>query len=466
MTVDSDCLLSNPLSASVRAEVRLNRSTANYENKSQKYRMDNREYNKQYNLTYSKRLEMLRPMIVQEAKNKHGKDIQVITLSDMREDDDKAREEDILIVGTLFKQQENYPSILKEFSEDQVNVVLEQQSTYTAETDKLVLEDETMRVQLIGKVDPTIFVNGVIIGCWGREAKGGNFDVKELIYPLIPAEQSQGENVSLCLLSGLQLQGTEGDWLEAAQLAVDWICGSAGGPGDQEAAAQVERVILAGDSLAESTRNLDDLHRARYLTATKDAGSIEAMHQLDDLLVQLAGSVNVDLLPGENDPATGILPQQPLHKCMFPQACAYPTFQSVTNPYSCAVGGRDILVLAGQTVQDVEMNSDLTNPIDILEKFVRWGHVAPTCPDTLGCYPTYTTDPFVIETIPDLLIAGNQAEFAQKKLTVNGKEVLLVAVPKFSTSKLVVQVDLKSLDASVIEFSSTLEVSDSPEPNK
>ena len=36
----------------------------------------------------------------------------------------------------------------------EVNVVLEQQSTYTAETDKLVLEDETMRVQLIGKVSP------------------------------------------------------------------------------------------------------------------------------------------------------------------------------------------------------------------------------------------------------------------------------------------------------------------------
>ena len=29
--------------------------------------------------------------------------------------------------------------------------------------------------------------------------------------------------------------------------------------------------------------------------------------------------INFFLLLGENDPATGILPQQPLHKCMFPQ---------------------------------------------------------------------------------------------------------------------------------------------------
>ena len=36
-------------------------------------------------------------------------------------------------------------------------------------------------------------------------------------------------------------------------------------------------------------------------------------------MAQLAGSVSVDLVPGATDPASGILPQQPLHKCMFPQ---------------------------------------------------------------------------------------------------------------------------------------------------
>ena len=36
----------------------------------------------------------------------------------------------------------------------------------------------------------------------------------------------------------------------------------------------------------------------RYLTLNKQAGSVDAMRQLDDLLIQLAGSVNTDLLPG------------------------------------------------------------------------------------------------------------------------------------------------------------------------
>ena len=39
---------------------------------------------------------------------------------------------------------------------------------------------------------------------------------------------------------------------------------------------------------------------------------------LDNLLVQLASSVDTDIMPGEFDPANQILPQQPLHPCLFP----------------------------------------------------------------------------------------------------------------------------------------------------
>ena len=53
-------------------------------------------------------------------------------------------------------------------------------------------------------------MNGVVVGCWGREAKGGNFSVKELVYPLLPAPGAgQGEEVELCVLSGLDLTGAE-----------------------------------------------------------------------------------------------------------------------------------------------------------------------------------------------------------------------------------------------------------------
>ena len=38
----------------------------------------------------------------------------------------------------------------------------------------------------------------------------------------------------------------------------------------------------------------------------------------------------------------------------------------------------------------------------------RWGHLAPTCPDTIGCFPYYEQDPFVLDTLPDVFIVGNQ----------------------------------------------------------
>ena len=47
----------------------------------------------------------------------------------------------------------------------------------------------------------------------------------------------------------------------------------------------------------------------------------------------------VDVMAGEYDPANHFMPQQPLHKCMFPKALSYPTVKSVTNPYEAAIGG-------------------------------------------------------------------------------------------------------------------------------
>ena len=44
--------------------------------------------------------------------------------------------------------------------------------------------------------------------------------------------------------------------------------------------------------------------------------------------------------------------------------------------------------------------------IDILSDTLMWGHLAPTAPDTLACYPFTTTDPFVLGDVPDVLFAG------------------------------------------------------------
>ena len=98
------------------------------------------------------------------------------------------------------------------------------------------------------------------------------------------------DDISVCVLSGLELGGEEdaGGSLTSAQLAVDWVGGRAGAPAEQSDVAGVERVIIAGDSLASSTRGKG--YKAKYLTANAAAGSIAAVRQLDDLLVQLGNN--------------------------------------------------------------------------------------------------------------------------------------------------------------------------------
>merc|ERR1719342_527908 len=121
----------------------------------------------------------------------------------------------------------------------------------------------------------------------------------------------------------------------------------------------VASLVVAGNCLAQETRDNDD-RQAKYLTKNKEATSIDAINALDDVLAQLADTVEVDLMPGANDPANQSLPQQPLHKCLFPKSGVYPTFQSVPNPYSCTVhGGLEIVGTSGQNLHDLMSNTDL-----------------------------------------------------------------------------------------------------------
>lgn len=45
-------------------------------------------------------------------------------------------------------------------------------------------------------------------------------------------------------------------------------------------------------------------------------------------------------------------------------------------------------------------------------RLLSYGHVAPTCPDTLWCFPFTDRDPFIIDEAPDVFVIGNQPRFA------------------------------------------------------
>jgi DNA polymerase delta subunit 2 len=81
------------------------------------------------------------------------------------------------------------------------------------------------------------------------------------------------------------------------------------------------------------------------------------------------------------------------------------------------------------------------------------GHLGPTCPDTLACYPFYGNDPFILNELPHVYFCGNQAEFKHDKFeTNNGKQVHLLSLPKFSSSFSCVIFNMRTFESEIISF--------------
>lgn len=123
------------------------------------------------------------------------------------------------------------------------------------------------------------------------------------------------------LASGLGLNGTGADSMMGLQLLVDMVTGHLGDQGEQNGAASISRVIFAGNLLSRSTQGKDSTTKvckcvffllsffqpnsklfhhffhasyvkAKYLTKKTQAGSVDAIRLLDELLVQLVVSIS------------------------------------------------------------------------------------------------------------------------------------------------------------------------------
>ena len=117
----------------------------------------------------------------------------------------------------------------------------------------------------------------------------------------------------------MELSGsTSAKCLEALELATSWIVGEAGDATVQEENSKIIKLVIAGNSLSAETRDRKILSTAKYLTSGQEALSVNAVNLLDGILEEFSSGIDVELMPGENDPANQIMPQQPLHCCLFP----------------------------------------------------------------------------------------------------------------------------------------------------
>lgn len=84
---------------------------------------------------------------------------------------------------------------------------------------------------------------------------------------------------------------------------------------------------------------------------------------------------------------------------------------------------------SGQGVTNIFRYTTHDDRLAILEQTLRYCHILPTAPDTLGCYPFYKSDPFIIKECPSVFFAGNQDKFDYTHLV--GRFLLLLRLRLF-----------------------------------
>ncbi|AAS50234.1 AAL132Cp [Eremothecium gossypii ATCC 10895] len=357
-------------------------------------------------------------------------------------------------VGTIYCEMKYKPNVLEEVVNDTYGTKAPVKSYTDPEgTDEIMLEDESGRVLLVGDIiTSTPFVTGTVVGVLGMEAEAGTFQVVDICYPqAIPqAPLVRAPGKSVALISGICAASNDPKLSLKLRLLQDLLSGDIG---DTGSIASVARLIICGDSVG-----------------TCESNSIGgALDELGSFMANTLTSLPITILPGANDPSERSLPQQPLHKALFKQALKpyfaevnSEVFESVTNPYWFDLEGIQVLVSSGQNVDDMckyvipylgteQLRDTIEHRLDLIEASLKWQNIAPTAPDTLWCYPYKDNDPFIMNEWPHVYIIGNQHAYGYRKVLLeNEVEVVLITLPKFSSSGQFVILDLDTLNAEVI----------------
>ena len=140
---------------------------------------------------------------------------------------------------------------------------------------------------------------------------------------------------------------------------------------------------------------------------------------------------------------------------MLPHASQLATLNLCTNPYCCDVDGVRVLGTSGQPLDDMQRYQPGDDRMRTLERSLEYQHLAPSAPDTLGCYPfaEKAEDPFVMRQCPHIYFAGNQPRFETKLVTgPAGQRVRAIMVPDFHLEHTCVLVNLETLDCRPMSF--------------
>eukprot|EP00041_Stephanoeca_diplocostata_P028186 m.789764 g.789764 ORF g.789764 m.789764 type:complete len:484 (-) comp23324_c1_seq2:70-1521(-) len=436
----------------------IERVTCTYSNNSARFITKSIEkgtaYKTQFAQIYFQRLVQMRPSLKLAAEKKWG-GVQIEKkLLDMRAG------KKCVIIGTIYKEMKLKPNILDEHhAREKYEAPPPSRSKYFSSDDSIVLEDQSGRVGLSGDVLlPKNMVTGVVIAVMGRELASGEFGVEDYCFalpgpqaPLQGALTSSSSDRFVVLISGLCIGASSAKSLLGLQLFVDYATGQLGSTAEQETASRICRVVIAGNSIDEVEH---DTEQAVYKSNAVEAKSVSHVRELDDILAQLTACVPVDIMPGFNDPSNCTMPQQPMHRCMFPKGASTGLLRGVTNPYDFTLDATQFVGTSGQGVDDIYKFCELEDRLEILCNTIDWAHLCPTAPDTLTCFPFYQNDPFVMtESAPHVVFAGNQPAFATRVVEgAGGTHTRAIAVPNFHKTMEVVVVNIRTTQCYAMSF--------------
>lgn len=456
-------------------------SNSNYTNQSEEFLIKKKNFDYQYAPLYAERLITMRAEIQKYAVKKWNNEYAI-----KKNLEDLVINEKSIIIGTLYKEMKKKPSILKELAEDENNMLpiqpIGHREKYIDINDDLILEDEVQRIKLVDPIgdenkkiiENNILCTGLVVALMGYEDEDSNFVVLDYCFKETPYPREltvSGEDNYIVFLSGIELGANSNMTLFKLQMFIDFLNGdflNADGENKiesdktdyektmEEILSKTSRLIIAGNSLSSSTQSKGMHKQAKYLTKNFVAASVSPIKQLDEYLLQLTDKIDVDIMPGEYDPSNLMVPQQPLHHAMFTKTVARFSsrqFHSCTNPYRFKLDQTEFLGVSGQFIEDIRRSTGTDDSIDLMKLTMEAGHIAPTCPDTLACYPYYGKDPFILKSLPHVYFCGNQDKFQQGIFNdTNGNKVHLISLPRFSVTGTCVFLNLRTFECEEIAF--------------
>ncbi|CAK9441618.1 uncharacterized protein LODBEIA_P54860 [Lodderomyces beijingensis] len=443
-----------------------------------------RKYDKQYFSMYQYRLTHLKKRVIANAMKKWGHEKRKVDGQTIVKQDkilDIKSGQLCWVVGTVFCDAKYKLNILSDVDKgtDDVLPLIPVSYVDNEEQPVVMLEDESGRAVLHNEVflKKNLLVTGCIVAVLGIEIQAGIFEIMDVVYPecapqtplppktqATPTKNKKVQSKKIAIVSGLNI-GLDAHYDMKLELLKQYLTGELGSEQEQELAASISRLIIAGNSI-EPIRNITAEEDLKNYITTNNYGSknipkftTESLQQLDHFINEIITSLPVSVMPGENDPAEICWPQQQLHKSLFKSNSSIvgsDRLQRLTNPVWLEIEGVHILGTSGENVADVKKYASGTvDTMQIMHASMKWQNFVPTAPDTLYCYPYDEYDPFIfVSELPHVYFVGNQDKFEVETYVCehSGARVVLVSVPEFKKSKEVVIFDLDELTGEVVRF--------------